>query len=50
MVSGDAINSSAPGLEAVLVLNVFVVALCPDSLRSSKLKKIICQSNDYFNS
>lgn len=50
MASEDAINSFAPALSVMLVLNVFVVVLCPESLRSSKLKKIISQSNDYFNS
>lgn len=43
--SGDAINSSAPTLSVVQVLSVFVVALCPESLRSSKLKKIVSQTD-----
>lgn len=46
MASEDTIDSSAPAHSLMLVLNIFVVVLCAESLRSSKLKNAVSQSDD----
>lgn len=46
MASEDTIDSSAAAHSLMLVLNIFVVVLCPEPPKSPKLKNAMSQSND----